>query len=297
MAAEPRVELLWWRGCPSWEEALALLREEMEAAGIDPGALDVREIRTDRDAELERFVGSPTIRVDGRDLQPPGDEPIGLTCRVYRLRDGRISPLPDRAEVREALSRRDRGGGRLMATGGRDARSGRSAPPLELPDTDGNAHRLPAPGEAPATVVIWTCNHCPYALAWHDRLVEAADDYGPRGVALLGRQLERRRALSRATRWTRCESGFARSGGRFPYLHDESQEAARAWAAQVTPHVYVLDGDLRIRYEGAAGRRPPGSGPGRRLAAGGARRRAGRARPGAPGHRARRMLDQVEALS
>jgi hypothetical protein len=49
-------------------------------------------------------VGSPTIRVNGRDLQPPGDEPVGLTCRVYRLRDGRISPLPDRAEVREALS-------------------------------------------------------------------------------------------------------------------------------------------------------------------------------------------------
>ena len=49
-------------------------------------------------------MGSPTIRVNGRDLQPPGDEPVGLTCRVYRLRDGRISPLPDRAEVREALA-------------------------------------------------------------------------------------------------------------------------------------------------------------------------------------------------
>ena len=57
MAAEPRVELLWWRGCPSWEGALAMLREEMEAAGIDPGALEVREIRTDRDASGESFVG------------------------------------------------------------------------------------------------------------------------------------------------------------------------------------------------------------------------------------------------
>jgi hypothetical protein len=103
MRAEPTIELLWWRECPSWEEAVAILREEMAAAGIDSGALDVREIRTDRDAELEGFVGSPTIRVNGRDLQPPGGEPVGLTCRVYRLRDGRISPLPDRAEVREAL--------------------------------------------------------------------------------------------------------------------------------------------------------------------------------------------------
>jgi hypothetical protein len=103
MGAKPTVELLWWRECPSWEEALAIVRDEMESAGIDSGALDVREIRTDRDAELERFVGSPTIRVNGRDLQPPHGEPIGLTCRVYRLRDGRISPLPDRAQVREAL--------------------------------------------------------------------------------------------------------------------------------------------------------------------------------------------------
>jgi hypothetical protein len=104
MAKEPRVELLWWRECPSWEGALTLVREEMKAAGLDPGALHVREIRTDREAAAESFVGSPTIRVNGRDLQPPHDEPVGLTCRVYRLRDGRISPLPDRADVREALS-------------------------------------------------------------------------------------------------------------------------------------------------------------------------------------------------
>lgn len=97
------VELLWWRGCPSWEEALALLREEAAGAGLDPETIAVREIATDVEAERERFVGSPTIRVDGRDVQPPGSEPAGLTCRVYRLRDGRISPLPDRADVRDAL--------------------------------------------------------------------------------------------------------------------------------------------------------------------------------------------------
>ncbi|HEY7150078.1 MAG TPA: hypothetical protein VH391_00170 [Solirubrobacterales bacterium] len=104
MAAQPTVELLWWRECPSWEEALAVVREEMEVAGLDAGSLQVREVRTDRDAELEGFVGSPTIRVNGRDLQPPSDDPVGLTCRVYRLSDGRISPLPERAEVREALA-------------------------------------------------------------------------------------------------------------------------------------------------------------------------------------------------
>jgi hypothetical protein len=45
----------------------------------------------------ERFVGSPTIRVDGVDVQPPVGEPFGLTCRVYHRRDGRVSPTPDPA--------------------------------------------------------------------------------------------------------------------------------------------------------------------------------------------------------
>lgn len=100
---EPRVELFWWEGCPSWPQAVELVREEMAAAGLDPASLELREVRSDGEAAREGFVGSPTIRVDGRDIQDPGDEPAGLTCRVYRLRDGRISALPDRADVREAL--------------------------------------------------------------------------------------------------------------------------------------------------------------------------------------------------
>ena len=103
--SSPAVELLWWEGCPSWEGALALLRDEVAAAGLDPQSIEVREVRTDGDAEVEGFVGSPTIRVDGRDVQPPVGEPVGLTCRIYRLRDGRISPLPDPADLRDALMR------------------------------------------------------------------------------------------------------------------------------------------------------------------------------------------------
>jgi hypothetical protein len=99
----PSVELLWWEGCPSTDEALAMLREEMAVAGLDAGAIDVREVSTDVDAQREEFVGSPTIRINGRDVQPVPDEPIGLSCRVYRLADGRISPLPPREEVRQTL--------------------------------------------------------------------------------------------------------------------------------------------------------------------------------------------------
>jgi hypothetical protein len=100
----PNVEFLWWRGCPSWERALAELHEEMAVAGLDPDKVEVREVNTEADAQREEFVGSPTIRVDGRDVQAPGDEPVGLTCRIYRLRDGRISALPDRQDVRAALA-------------------------------------------------------------------------------------------------------------------------------------------------------------------------------------------------
>ena len=105
------VQRLWWQGCPSWERALAILRPEMSAVGLDPEAIEVREVHTEKDAGREGFVGSPTVRVAGRDVQPPDGEPIGLTCRVYKLRDGRISALPDRAVVREALANAIEGGG------------------------------------------------------------------------------------------------------------------------------------------------------------------------------------------
>ncbi len=99
------VELLWWQGCPSWERATELVGEQMELAGLDPASLEVREIRTEEEAAAEGFPGSPTIRVDGRDIQDPGDQPVGLTCRVYRLGDGRISALPDPDVVAAALAK------------------------------------------------------------------------------------------------------------------------------------------------------------------------------------------------
>jgi hypothetical protein len=82
-----------------------MLREAIAEAGLDPDSLEVREIDTDASAEREGFVGSPTIRIDGADLQPPPDgEPPGLSCRVYRRRDGSVSPLPDPADMRDALA-------------------------------------------------------------------------------------------------------------------------------------------------------------------------------------------------
>ncbi len=96
------VEFLFWDGCPSYERALADLRAEMAGLGLEEAEVMVREIRTQDEAEQAEFVGSPTIRVDGNDVDPPNHEPAGLTCRIY-MRDGRVSPLPDPETVREAL--------------------------------------------------------------------------------------------------------------------------------------------------------------------------------------------------
>ncbi len=99
------VELLWWQGCPSHPKALADLRAALSDLGLDPRTVEVREVKSEADAHRERFVGSPTIRLDGVDAFPTDQEPYGLTCRVYHRRDGRISPTPDPADLREALAR------------------------------------------------------------------------------------------------------------------------------------------------------------------------------------------------
>jgi hypothetical protein len=97
------VEFLYWTGCPSHPRALAELREAMGELGLDPEGIVVREVPSEEHAEREGFVGSPTIRVDGVDVHPHRDEPVGLVCRVYRLRDGRFSPTPDPVDLRQAL--------------------------------------------------------------------------------------------------------------------------------------------------------------------------------------------------
>ena len=94
------VELLWWEGCPSHAEARQLLEEVVGGRA----EIVLREVRSDAEAETLRFPGSPTIRVDGRDVDPAGaSAPPALTCRIYHLPDGRVSPVPSREQLEEAL--------------------------------------------------------------------------------------------------------------------------------------------------------------------------------------------------
>jgi peroxiredoxin len=124
-----------------------------------------------------------------------------------------------------------------------------SASDFELPAADGTRHSLSGSDPA-ATVVYWTCNHCPYALAWEDRLHAVSRDYAGRGVrtlAINSNDAEHYPGDSLSAMTVRVET----EDWPHPYLHDESQDVARAWGAERTPHVFVLDADLDLRYEGA----------------------------------------------
>ena len=100
-----RIELLWWEGCPSHPETLADLERILREEGIGAELRRV-EIESDEQARREQFPGSPTIRIDGEDIFPPEEgEPYSLTCRIYHLRDGRVSPTPDPEDLRQALRR------------------------------------------------------------------------------------------------------------------------------------------------------------------------------------------------
>jgi peroxiredoxin len=124
---------------------------------------------------------------------------------------------------------------------------GDEAQSFELPGTDGEQHAFP--GDGRPTVVVFTCNHCPYALAWHDRILEAAGDYPAADfVAVNPNDAERYPADSFEAMRERVE---ADGGWPLPYLRDESQEVAQAYGAKTTPDVFLLDGQGRLRYRGA----------------------------------------------
>jgi peroxiredoxin len=123
---------------------------------------------------------------------------------------------------------------------------GTEAPTFTLPDTDGVEH---SPGGAPATLVVFTCNHCPYALAWHDRIAAVARDYSDVNVlAINSNDAER---YPRDSFDAMRERVAADGGWPMPYLHDASQEVARAFDAKTTPDCFVIDAGGRIAYRGA----------------------------------------------
>jgi hypothetical protein len=99
-----RIELYYWEECPSHPEARELLRKLLDERGIRD-EIELHEVRSQEEAEALRFPGSPTIRIDGLDVDPAGaSAPPSLSCRIYYLPDGHVSPVPSREQLEEALS-------------------------------------------------------------------------------------------------------------------------------------------------------------------------------------------------
>jgi peroxiredoxin len=128
---------------------------------------------------------------------------------------------------------------------------GDRTPQLDLPDVDGEAHSVGEPSGDVATVVYWTCNHCPYALAWHDRLLDVAREYADRGVRVLAVNSNDAERYPQDGPEAMRERVEREGGWPHPYLYDETQDVARAYGAERTPDVFVFDSDLKLRYRGA----------------------------------------------
>src|SRR3989338_4470817 len=119
---------------------------------------------------------------------------------------------------------------------------GSSAPDFNLPSTDGQNYSLASFKDARALVIVFTCNHCPYAKAAWPLLIKLADELKDKGVAFV--------AINPNDETQYPEDSFEEMKKKvpewninFPYLRDESQETARAYKAACTPDVFVYDKD------------------------------------------------------
>jgi peroxiredoxin len=136
---------------------------------------------------------------------------------------------------------------------------GQAAPDFALPGVDGKTHRLKDFADAKVLVVVFTCNHCPTAQAYEDRLIKIHDDYKDRGVALVAVSPNDAKAVRLD------ELGFTDVGDSledmkvrakdkkfaFPYLYDgEKQEVSEAYGVLATPHVFIFDAERELRYVG-----------------------------------------------
>lgn len=97
------IQVLYYEACPSHPLAFEDLQRIVAEEGIEATITSV-SVETEAQAARLRFVGSPTILVNGQDIDPPSEgTPYRLTCRVYQLEDGRVSPLPSDTMIRTAL--------------------------------------------------------------------------------------------------------------------------------------------------------------------------------------------------
>ena len=136
---------------------------------------------------------------------------------------------------------------------------GTMAPGFRLPDTGGKLVSVQDFARAPALLVVFMCNHCPYVKHIRSGLAQLARDYQPRGVAMAGINSNDVANYPADSPAKMAEEAKA-AGYIFPYLYDETQEVAKAYRAACTPDFYLFDQDQRLVYRGQFDDSRPGSG-------------------------------------
>ncbi len=136
---------------------------------------------------------------------------------------------------------------------------GTKAPDFRLPDPSGKTFSLADFKGAPALLVVFMCNHCPYVKHIRSGLAKLARDYQPRGVAVVGIN-SNDVASYPADSPARMVEEAASAGYVFPYLYDETQGVAKAYRAACTPDLYLFDKDQRLVYRGQFDDSRPGNG-------------------------------------
>jgi peroxiredoxin len=125
-----------------------------------------------------------------------------------------------------------------------------TAPTFDLPGVDGRRHALDDYTDVPVLVLVQSCNHCPYVLAWEGRINALQREYADRGVRIVA--INSNDAVAYPTDSFELMVEHAREAEyAFDYLYDESQEVATALGSERTPEAFVFDSDRRLVYHGA----------------------------------------------
>lgn len=126
---------------------------------------------------------------------------------------------------------------------------GTQAPDFALPDTAGNVVSRDDFTEAPALLVLFICNHCPFVKHVRHELARIGEEYGPRGVGIVAiSSNDAERYPEDSPEAMKVEK--QRAGYPFPYLYDETQDIARAYHAACTPDIFLFDASRRLVYRG-----------------------------------------------
>ncbi len=127
--------------------------------------------------------------------------------------------------------------------------NGTRAPAFKLPGIDGKEHSLADYAGNKAVVLAFTCNHCPAAIGAQDRIIALQREYGPKGVQVVAINSNEDEGHPTDS-FDHMVERAKEKGFNYPYLRDRSQDVAKAYGAQRTPHFFLLDADRKVVYSG-----------------------------------------------